>query len=146
MPKTIASMFKNEIKQIEQVLTILSDVECAYEDTAAKIPQSPDRDILQEAFHCATHEAATVIGFALHDIQTLIQRIEVRNKFPSLTIEQFQFVVENPWSTKMVTELMGMLGDDHNFTIGTLNQAVKEIQSQWNSLRRLTNDYGYTGN
>jgi len=136
-------VFDHEIKQLERVLAALSDVECTYEDTAANLAPSPDRDIVQEAFHCATHEAATVIGFALHDIRTLIKRIEIRNNYSSFTTEEFQFIVGNSWSTKMVSELMAMLGDNHAFTLSTLSQVVKEIQHEWNSLRRLNSNYGF---
>lgn len=136
-------MFDTEIKQLERAMSILGEVEARYEDSASKIVSSPDRDVVQAAFHCATHEAATVIGLSLQDIRTLVQRLRIRDAHSSFTAPQFQFIVENPWSTNMVAELFKMLGDNHEFTLATLSPVVKEIQQQWNALRRLSASYGF---
>lgn len=75
-------MFEPEIKLLQDALDTLADVESRYEASALSLDESVDRDMIQEVFHSATHEAATNIGFALNDIKTLVDRLEIRATFP----------------------------------------------------------------
>ena len=136
-------VFKPEIKLLRETLNTLADVESRYEDSALALGASRDRDLIQEVFHVATHEAATTIGFALNDIETLIQRLEIRAAHSDFTPDQFQFIVATPWSTTMIAQLLAQLGDDSDHSLATLSPVVKEIQGKWNALRRLNSSYGF---
>lgn len=135
-------MLNEQLQKLEAVLSLLGDVESQCEDVLAEVADSSDVAMVGAAFHCATHESATVIGLALSDIRTLIQRIQLRKKHKVFSSAEIDQIVKTAWSTTFVADLHERVSDHHAISLSDLSDLVKQIKSEWDALPKLNSHYG----
>jgi hypothetical protein len=120
------------VKSIKAALKLLESAEHEWPSSMQVIPQAvPEVSQLEELFHCATHETSSTLAFLVHDIETLLARIHVRQKFAIFTPSQFNLIVDSGWSTGLIQELHQQLPA---YDLLELSAQIKHLCSDWSTL------------
>jgi len=107
-----SSSLPEVISLIEEAAELLgnADHKCERAIQDANLPQgAPEIAALEEHLHAVTHETCSALGFALHDIKSLLARLELRRKYAVFTLEHFQRITEQGWSTPFVTSFINAI-------------------------------------
>ena len=128
----------NEIlRDIKAAMALLGSAECTWEDVLqAAIPDqtSPEALLIEDLLHSATHKTFSQLAFIVHDVQALLERNRVRQKFSMFTLRQFQRILEQGWSTKLAQELhreFPLLG------LAELSSQIKHLCTEWENLPKV---------
>lgn len=132
------SSFSEVISLIEEAARLLGNAEhqCGRAIREAGLPENaPELAALEERLHMATHETCSALGFALHDIQGLLARLDLRKKYAVFALEHFQRIAEQGWSTPLVHELHQSYS---SLSLPELSALVKSLSEEWSLLPKLS--------
>jgi hypothetical protein len=122
------------LQDVKAAIALLESAERAWPNALrAAFPnaESPEASHAEELLHCATHETSNALAFLVQDIEALLARGRVRQKFAFFVPTQFQRIVERGWSTGLVQELHQELPW---ISLPELSAQIKHLCAEWASL------------
>ena len=128
------------IDRLKQAQALLESAGASYADAFMAETgglASVDRDQLEELLHIATHETASSLGLTLQEIFTLRQRLAIRRRYGIFTEPEFERIISQGWSTRLVRELHNSMAEGSAPDQKTLSALVKAVQQEWQSIPAL---------
>ena len=89
----------------------------------------------EEILEGATHETASSLGLYVHEIKTLLPRIELRRKYLQLTNAEFETIANQEWSLSLVKQIHEQLQSRERIELTEASDIIKEIQHAWANLQ-----------
>lgn len=122
---------------LEQARGLLAKAESAWPAALANEAAGrplPEAALLEELMHQCSHETASALALSLADIQTLVARIRLRQRYRMFALEMFESIVSSGWSAALAAELQRKMPE---FTLGEVSELVKNLYAEWTRLPRL---------
>ena len=92
---------------------------------------APEVSRIEDLLHAATHETASTLAMTLQDIESLLQRVQLRRKFALFSAERLERIVREGWSTRLAAD---MHKEFPSMTLAELSTQMKELCTEWERL------------
>lgn len=122
------------LQTIAKASALLSQAEAEWPEAFAVTPMldsAPEAGAIEDLLQAATHETVTTLAFTQRELETLLARLAVRQRYAVLNRNQFDLIVNNGWSTKLVYQLHQELPSIPLLELATM---LKQVSEEWAKL------------
>ena len=125
---------------IEPVFRALSDAAAALENAqrlwgeavaAQALPASPELDRAAALIDGLTHDLSSEIRLGAADLQSLLARLRLRNRFSVFTPKELTTILASGWSPSL---LQALQTSHSQHSLADLSTAVRELLAEWQAL------------
>ena len=127
------------IQNLRAAITRLEAAEYRWEEAIEGFPNIAETSQLAGLLHAASHETGSVLGMWVQDIEALLARIEVRERFSIFSPSQFEAIVARGWSTGLIKELSPHFPE---LGLPKLSAEVKRLCAAWSALQTVQHSHG----
>ncbi|QEN84768.1 hypothetical protein FZC33_00300 [Labrys sp. KNU-23] len=122
------------LQNLKAAIAMLQAAEYRWEDAIEGFPKVVETSQLEDLLHAASHETGSVLAMWVQDIETLLARIRVRERFSIFNPSQFEHIVAHGWSTSLVKELAQEFPE---LALPKLSAKIKSLCTAWSALSRV---------
>lgn len=131
------------IEELEKANSIITSMEYKSVSIIDNAQQAGEiiSPALENAFHVMTHEEGTTIGFQITDLKNLLAQNVCRNHYSMLSDEEFQTIIQTPWSTTLTQKTHKSIVDRHRMNLLEVSALIKKAQAEWGLIGKVYGKY-----